>query len=77
MAATEQSLHIACCFINQACAPFRNVVHAALSAFNFCFLGVIPKPFPKEQSPKSNSACLTPDLVVNYVLSSRQLHLVH
>lgn len=44
----------------------------------FHFLGVIPKPFPKEQSPKSNSACLTPDLgVVNYVLSSCQLHLVH
>lgn len=48
-----------------------------VSNFNFCFLGVIPKPFPKEQLPKSSLAYLTLALEAgNDIPASGHLHLM-
>lgn len=57
----------------QMCGPSSFV-----SNFNFCFLGVIPKLFPKEQLPKSSLAYLTLTLEAgNDIPASGHLHLVH
>lgn len=78
MSTIEQPPSVAHCCLNWEWPALKCVVHPALSASNFCFLGVISKPSPMEQLPKSTTTCLTPDLeVVSGLLASCHVHLVH
>lgn len=76
MSDIKQLPHVARYCINQERPSFKCVVHPTLIDFNFYFLGVIPKPFPKEQLLKSSSAYLTPALEAGNDIPTSH-HLMH